>query len=344
MKRQKVLIVLLVIVTVLTVSFSFYVYQVLQTPNVLVDKEDKILLIPTGATFSEVQHILNKEGYVQDLLSFSVLAKLMKYDEAVKPGRYLLKKDMTNLDAVRLLRSGRQEPVKVTFNNIRLKQELAKRICENLEADAEQFESLLRDSAQVRRYGFNQENIMSMFIPNTYEFFWTTTAQELFDRMHREYEKFWTAERLAKAKDMHLTPTEVSVLASIVESETNKMDEAPTVAGLYYNRLTRNIALQADPTLVFAAQDFSIKRVLNKHKEINSPYNTYKYTGLPPGPIRLPSIGAINAVLNYEDHKYIYMCAKEDFSGYHNFAASLQAHLDNARRYQRALSKAGIYN
>ncbi len=344
MKRQKVLIVLLVIVTVLTVSFSFYAYQVLKTPNVLVDQEDKILLIPTGTTFSEVQHTLDKEGYVQDLLSFSVLAKLMKYHESVKPGRYLLKKDMTNLDAIRLLRSGKQEPVKVTFNNIRLKSELAKRICENLEADADRFESLLRDSALVRQYGFNQENIMCMFIPNTYEFFWTTTAQELFDRMHREYEKFWTEERLAKAKDMQLTPTEVSVLASIVESETNKMDEAPTVAGLYYNRLSRNIALQADPTLVFAAQDFTIKRVLNKHKEIDSPYNTYKYTGLPPGPIRLPSIGAINAVLNYEDHKYIYMCAKEDFSGYHNFAASLQAHLDNARRYQRALSKAGIYN
>lgn len=344
MKRQKILIVFLIVITVLTVSFSFYAYQMLKVPNVLVEKQDKILLIPTGATFSDVQHILHEEGYVQDLLSFSMLAKLMKYDQYVKPGRYLLKKDMSNLEAIRLLRSGRQEPVNITFNNIRLKHELAERICENLEADADKFEAMLNDTALVQKYGFNTENIMSMFIPDTYEFFWTTTAEELFERMHREYKKFWNEQRLAEAKALDMTPVEVSILAAIVESETNKIDEAPKVAGLYLNRLERNIALQADPTLVFAAQDFSIKRVLNKHKEIDSPYNTYKYTGLPPGPIRLPSVSAIDAVLHHEDHNYLYMCAREDFSGYHNFATNLQTHLANARRYQRALSKAGIYN
>lgn len=344
MKRHKVFALIIIVVSVLTVTFSFYAYQTLKVPNVLVDQQDKILLIPTDATFSDVQHILKEEGYVQDLLSFSMLAKLMKYDQYIKPGRYLLKKDMSNLKAIRLLRSGKQEPIDVTFNNIRLKPELAERICENLQADVRTFETMLNDSAVASKYGFTTENIMCMFIPNTYEFFWTTSAQELFDRMHREYQKFWSEERLAKAKAIDMTPVEVSILASIVESETNKPDEAPKVAGLYINRLDRNIALQADPTLVFAAQDFTIKRVLNKHKEIDSPYNTYKYTGLPPGPIRLPSITFLKAVLNYEDHNYLYMCAKEDFSGYHNFATNLQTHLANARKYQRALSKAGIYN
>lgn len=344
MKKHKIFIVLIVVVTVLTVTFSFYAYQMIKVPNVLVDQQDKILLIPTGATFSDVQHILHEENYVHDLLSFSVLAKFMKYDENVKSGRYLLKKDMSNLDAIRLLRSGKQEPLNLTFNNIRLKHELAERICESLEADAKKFEALLHDSAFISQYGFSTENIMCMFIPNTYEFFWTTDEKELFERMHREYEKFWNEQRLATAKAIGMTPIEVSILASIVESETNKIDEAPKVAGLYINRLNRNIALQADPTLVFAAQDFSIKRVLNKHKEIDSPYNTYKYTGLPPGPIRLPSITSIDAVLHHEDHNYLYMCAKEDFSGYHNFATNLKTHLANAQKYQRALSKAGIYN
>ncbi len=344
MKRQKIFIVLIVIITVLAVSFSFYAYQTLKVPNLLVDQQDKILLIPTGSTFSDVQQTLNEENYVQDILSFSFLAKLMKYDQFIKPGRYLLTKDMSNLEAIRLLRSGKQEPVNITFNNIRLKHELAERLCENLEADAAKFESMLNDSALISQYGFSEDNIMCMFIPNTYEFFWTTTEEDLFKRMHQEYKRFWNQQRLSEAEAIDMTPIEVSVLASIVESETNKVDEAPRVAGLYINRLNRNIALQADPTLVFAAQDFTIKRVLDKHKEIDSPYNTYKYTGLPPGPIRLPSITSIDAVLHHEDHKYLYMCAKEDFSGYHNFSTNLQTHMANARKYQQALSKAGIYN
>jgi len=344
MKKQKILIIGMVVSTVLLVSFSFYAYQMLMTPNVLVDQRQRILLIPTGADFKDVQGMLVEEEYVNDILSFSVLSKLMKYDQYVKPGRYLLSSDMSNLEAIRYLRSGKQEPVDVTFNNIRLKPELAEKITANLEADADEFLALIEDSAVVSEYGFTTENVMTMFLPNTYEMYWTTDAQELMDRMHQEYERFWDEERRARSAQLEMSPIEVGVLASIVESETNKPDEAPKVAGLYLNRLERNIALQADPTLVFAAQDFTIRRVLDKHKEIDSPYNTYKYTGLPPGPIRTPSIAAIEAVLNHEDHNYLYMCAKEDFSGYHNFATNLRAHLANARRYQRALSKAGIYN
>ncbi|MEQ9438370.1 MAG: endolytic transglycosylase MltG [Cyclobacteriaceae bacterium] len=344
MKRRKLLAIFIIVGSVFLVSFTFYGYQVVYTPNVLVDQQDRILLIPTGATFKQVQNQLYDEKYVEDLLAFSTLAKLMKYDQYVKPGRYHLTPNMSNIEAIRLLRSGQQEPVDVTFNNVRLKSELAERLCENLEADATTFLSLLNDEAFVKQYGFTTENILTMFLPNTYEFYWTTNAETLFERFHQEYDSFWSDQRLAKAKGLDMNPSEIIILASIVESETNKPDEAPKVAGLYMNRLQRNIALQADPTLVFAAQDFTIKRVLNKHKEIDSPYNTYKYTGLPPGPIRVPSINAIDAVLNYEDHNYLYMCAKEDFSGYHNFATNLSTHLANARRYQRALSQAGIYN
>lgn len=344
MKKHKILIIGLVISTVLLVSFSFYAYQMLTTPNVLLDQGRRILLIPTGSDFKDVQDKLHEEEYVNDILSFSVLSKLMKYDQYVKPGRYLLSPDMSNLEAIRYLRSGKQEPVDVTFNNVRLKPELAEKLTANLEAEADEFLALIEDSAIVSGYGFTTENIMTMFLPNTYEMYWTTDAQELLDRMHQEYERFWNEERLAKAGQLGMSPVEVGVLASIVESETNKRDEAPTVAGLYLNRLQRNIALQADPTLVFAAQDFTIRRVLDKHKEIDSPYNTYKYTGLPPGPIRTPSIFAVESVLNYEEHNYLYMCAREDFSGYHNFATNLRTHMANARRYQRALSQSGIYN
>ncbi|MEM6844993.1 MAG: endolytic transglycosylase MltG [Bacteroidota bacterium] len=344
MKRQKLLALFIVIGSMMLVSFSFYAYQTVYTPNVLVDGTDRVFLIPSDATFDEVRDRLHQEGYVNDLLSFSTLAKLMKYDKYLKPGRYQLKADMSNIEAIRLLRSGQQDPVNVTFNNVRLKPELAERLCENLEADEQQFLALLNDEKLVAKYGFTIENILTMFLPNTYEFYWTTSAEELFERFHQEYEDFWEKRRLTKADSLNMSPKEVIILASIVESETNKPDEAPKVAGLYLNRLQRNIALQADPTLVYAAGDFTIKRVLNKHKEIDSPYNTYKYTGLPPGPIRVPSINAIDAVLNHEDHNYLYMCAREDFSGYHNFATNLTAHLANARRYQRALSQAGIYN
>lgn len=344
MKKNKILIIGLVIFSVVVVSFSFYAYQMMMSPNILVDNSESVVLIPSGSDFDDVRDMLYEEGFVNDILSFSMLSKIMKYDQYVKAGRYILKPNMSNMEAIRLLRSGQQDPVDVTFNNVRLKPELAEKLTANLEAESDAFLRLIQDSSVIAKYGFSDENIMTMFLPNTYEMFWTTREEELLERMHQEYERFWTEERLNKAKALKMTPIEVSILASIVESETNKIDEAPVVAGLYLNRLQRNIALQADPTLVFAAQDFTIRRVLDKHKEIDSPYNTYKYTGLPPGPIRAPSIQAINAVLNHEDHNYLYMCAKEDFSGYHNFATNLQAHLANARRYQRALSQAGIYN
>ncbi len=327
----------------LLTTFGFYTYQLIQTPNILVEKEDRALLIPYGATFKDVQNKLYDEHYVQDLISFSFLAKLMGYDENVKAGRYILKSDMTNLQAIKLLRSGSQTPLNITFNNVRLKEDLAEKLCSNIAADKDKFLALLNDTAVINSYGFNPNTITAMFIPNTYEVYWTISEKELLDKMKTEYDKFWNEERLAKAESINMTPSEVSTLASIVESESKKRDEQPRVAGVYINRLNRGMALQADPTLVFAAGDFTITRVLNEHKEIDSPYNTYKYAGLPPGPINIPSISAIDAVLNYESHKYLYFCAKEDFSGYHNFATNLTQHLNNARRYQQALNRAKIF-
>jgi UPF0755 protein len=337
MKPSKRLIIFLFF-AILGISFVFYGYQILYTPNVLVDKEDRILVIRKGDDFKTVQKHLHDGDYVQDLMSFSFLARLMSYDENVKEGRFILRKDMTNLQAIRTLRSGRQEPVRITFNNVRLISELAEKITKNLAMSPNEFEAALIQFAKSNPYGFNKDNVMTMFIPNTYEVYMNISSEGLLDKMHEEYEKFWNEERKQKASKLGLTQTEVSTLASIVQAETVRDDEAPLIASLYLNRLKKGIALQADPTLVFASGDFSLKRVLNEHKEIDSPYNTYKYAGLPPGPINMPHIKSIDAVLNAPETDYYYMCAKEDFSGRHNFTNDYQQHMRNAARYQRALT------
>ena len=343
MKSRKILIIVILVFSVLLTSFSFYVYQIIKTPNVLVERQDKYLYIPTGATFKTVQDSLYNGQYVHDLVAFSVIAKFLKYDQQVKPGVYLLKSDMSNLEAVRLLKSGEQSPVNLTFNNIRLKEELAEKLSRNIELTKEELEEHLKDPATAEKYGFNEYNFIAMFIPNTYQVYWNISAEQLTDRMHAEYKRFWNEERLQKAKDLNLTPEEVTTLASIVMAESIKIDEGPVIAGVYLNRLENGMPLQADPTLVYATGDFTIKRVLNVHKEIDSPYNTYKNKGLPPGPINLPSIAAIEAALNPKDHKYLYFCAKDDFSGYHAFATNLSDHMKNARRYQQALNRAKLF-
>jgi len=326
------------VTAILLITFAFYAFQVIYTPNVLVEQESRVIVIPQEGTFKDVQNMLYEGRFVNDLVSFSFLAKLMKYDKNIKPGRYVLLPDMTNLQAIRLLRSGKREPVNITFHNIRLLKELAPKITKNLVIGADEFNAALVQFISENDYGFNAETTIAMFLPNTYEMYYTSTAEEVIQRMYREYDAFWNEERKAKATALNLTPIEVSTLASIVQAETIKNEEKPRVAGLYLNRLRQGIALQADPTLKYALGDFTIKRVLNEHKEVDSPYNTYRNAGLPPGPINMPTIGSIEAVLNYEKHEYVYMCAKEDFSGYHNFAVSYKDHLVNARKYQRQLT------
>ena len=324
--------------SILMITFTFYAYQIIYTPNILVDKEDRILLIKVGSTYRDVQNDLAKGRFVDDLVSFSFLARLMDYDEGIRPGRYALRRNMTNLQAIRVLRVGEQEPVTITFNNVRLLSELGEKITRNTAVTQDEFYAALDEFVASNKEGFTRENILSMFIPNTYEVYYNISADKLVERMHGEYQKFWSDERKEKANKIGLTPLEVSVLASIVQAENTRGDEAPTIAGLYINRLKKDMPLQADPTLVFAVGDFTLKRVLNVHKEVDSPYNTYRHTGLPPGPINMPEIFTIDAVLDYQPTTYIYMCAKEDFSGHHNFATTLREHNDNARKYQTALT------
>lgn len=343
-KRKKMLLVLLISGSVLAISMIFYFYQVFLSPNTLRDTQETYQLkIPSGSVYTQVADRLYEEKVINDALSFSFVAKLLGYQDAVKPGLYQVEPNMSNLDLVRMLRAGIQVPVQVTFNTIRTKEELAQKITANLEINETQFLALIQDSVLIRKFDFEKESVLSLFIPNTYEFWWNTSAEGLVERMHVEYQKFWTIERKQKAAALGLSQKEVSTLASIVQAESQKSDERARIAGVYLNRLRIGMALQADPTLVFAAGDFSIKRVTAKQMEIDSPYNTYKYAGLPPGPINLPDINSLDAVLNAENHDYLYFCAKEDFSGYHSFAKSYNEHLNNARRYQRALNAANIY-
>ncbi len=327
-----------IVASTLLITFTFYGYQICFTPNILVDKESRVFQIKKGATYRDVVTDLYDQGFLNDGISFGFLARLKDYDKKVHPGQFALSSNMTNLGALEVLMGNDQVPVRVTFNNIRLLPELGPRITKNTQVSPQEFEVAVANFIESNNEGFNRDNILAMFIPNTYEVYFNITAEGLVDRMHDEYKNFWTEERKRKADSLGLTPIQVNILASIVRAEASKTEEAKTIAGLYLNRLRKDIALQADPTLVFAVGDFTLKRVLNVHKEVDSPYNTYTHTGLPPGPINMPGIVFIDAVLNAEKHNYIYMCAKEDFSGAHNFAATLTEHNRNAAKYQKALT------
>ncbi|HZY81100.1 MAG TPA: endolytic transglycosylase MltG, partial [Cyclobacteriaceae bacterium] len=304
-----------VVVSTLLITFSFYAYQICYTANILVDKERGVFEIKRGATYRQVLKDLYDQGFINDAVSFGFLARLKGYDKVVHPGHFAFSPNMNNLQGIAVLMGNDQVPVRVTFNNIRLLAELGPRITKNTSVTPQEFDEAVDRFVKSNTEGFTKENILSMFIPNTYEVYFNITADELVERMHEEYVSFWNDERKSKAQALGLTPIEVNILASIVRAEASKEEEAPRIAGLYLNRLKRDIALQADPTLVFAVGDFTLKRVLNVHKEVDSPYNTYTHTGLPPGPINMPGILFIDAVLNAEQHNYIYMCAKEDFSG-----------------------------
>ncbi|MBX0332826.1 endolytic transglycosylase MltG [Pontibacter sp. HSC-14F20] len=333
---------IIVLLLFLFVSFSYYAYQIVYTANVDTKGQDTYVYIPTGASYEQALDSVEATGTIIDRLSLRFMAKLMDYDELVKPGRYKIENGWGNRQLIGVLRLGEQVPLRITFNNIRLRSQLAEKLAAAVEPSAEEIDSLLNDQEYLQTLGFDTTTVVSMFIPNTYEVYWTIKAPELMQRMKTEYDRFWTAERKAKAEALGLSTKEVSTLASIVQAETIKNDEKPRVAGVYLNRLQRGMKLEADPTVVYAVRDFSIRRVLNVHLQHDSPYNTYRYAGLPPGPINVPDISSIDAVLNPEQHKYIYFCAKEDFSGYHSFAVTHAEHIANARRYQRALTQRNI--
>lgn len=305
-------------------------------------KTDKIqyLYLYEDANLRDVVYQLNEKTDA-NMVTFKLAVAALRY-ENIRSGKYEVNDGENNLSLVRKLRNGNQIPVNLKFNSVRTKEQLASVISKQMMSDSISILALLNDTGYMMKFGLTPSTSISLFLPNTYELFWNSSAEKIFERMHREYTAFWSEERKQKAADIPLSQTEVSTLASIVDSETNTQSEKPIVAGLYINRLRKGIPLQADPTVIYAIGDFSIRRVLNEHTRYDSPYNTYRCKGLPPGPIRVPSLTGIDAVLNYDKNNYIFMCAKETFNGEHNFARTWSEHLRNAARYQKALNERGI--
>lgn len=331
---------------VLLSTGSFYFYQILNAPNILNTRKGKVkrqafyLYIDRNTNFAALLDSLQHYNALDDKLSFAFLAKIVGYQENIRTGRYLVEPDMSNLQLLRLLRGGQQVPVKLIIPALRPPHQILPWLESRLMLQADELEQVATNyTDSLKQYGLNMDLWWCIFIPNTYEVYWDISAKGLIRRMLLEFERFWTPDRLQKAAELQLKPAQVMALASIVQAETNKIDEMPRIAGVYLNRLRRNMYLQADPTVIFAVGDYSIRRVTASHLAIDSPYNTYKYKGLPPGPIALPMPHAIDAVLNYEKHEYYYFCAREDFSGYHTFAHTFEEHKRNARRYQQALQK-----
>ena len=331
---------ILIGITILVLFFSLLRLYI-QTTKPMVNLQGRqkcYFYIHTGAGFEAVRDSLVKKGFLLHPREFSWLAHRKHYDLRVKPGRYLLQNGMRNNLLVNMLRSGNQEPLRITIQNVRTKEELAGSLGKRLEVDSVQLIRLFNNRTHLAGYRISPATLFTLFIPNTYEFFWNTTGDQVLSRMTTEFNRFWTPLRRHQADSLKLAIPEVVTMASIVEKESNKNDEKPIIAGVYINRLKNKIPLQADPTVIFAWNDYRIRRVLKVHTLIKSPYNTYLRTGLPPGPICLPSIASIESVLHAKRHAYLYFCAKEDFSGYHNFAGSLDEHNRNARRYQKALN------
>jgi len=341
--KKIILLIFVLIVVVIIVVFSRF-YKTMYRGNVETNSKDTVFVyIPSHADFAKVCEIFYNNHLIRDKESFEWLAGKKNYISKVKPGKYMLKKGMSNVELIDMLRAGKQTPVKLTYNNIRTKKELISKICTQLEADSTELTHLLSYDKYLEKFGVNENNCMVLFIPNTYEFYWNTTAEEFMNRIFKEYKKFWNSERQKKAEACGLNKIQVSILASIVQAEQTQFNkEKPVIAGLYLNRLKKGMLLQSDPTVIFALGNFNIHRVLNKDKEVNSPYNTYKFAGLPPGPINLPEISSIDAVLNHDSNDYLFMCAKEDLSGYHNFSKTIEQHLVYARKYQQALDAKNI--
>ncbi|MCX6292604.1 MAG: endolytic transglycosylase MltG [Bacteroidetes bacterium] len=336
-----------IMLAIVAATGGYLVYREIYKPNLTITdwKRPHFILIPTGSGFEDVVKILSGQHLLINEKTFRWTAQQMKYsDDNVKAGKYQLKQGMSNKSLITMLRSGKQVPVDLVFNNIRTKDQLAQKVGEQLEAPASAILNLMNDADYTKQLGFTRDNILSFFIPDTYEFYWNTSADQFFKRMKKEYDKFWTDSIRRKAKEIGFTPVQVSVIASIVQQETRRDAEKSLIAGVYINRYKKGWKLEADPTLVYALGDFSVNRVLSVYKEIDSPYNTYMYAGLPPGPICLPTIASLHAVLNYSKHNYLYFCAREDFSGYHSFAATYDQHLLNAHRFQKALDKRGIHS
>jgi UPF0755 protein len=342
---KKIMISLLLIVLIVGGIGGYFAYKSIYQSNVnLGDKKSQLIFIPTGSTFEDVERILLENNALKDRTSFEWLAEKKHYKNAVKAGKYRILAKMSNNALINLLRVGLQEPVEINFNGLKTTTQLISRVCRRIEADSISLYEAMNDNGYLSKYGFNTDNVQALFIPDTYEFFWNTSVDQFFDRMSKAYKLFWTEGRKKKARVLNLSQADVAVLASIVQGEQCcDNEEKKIIAGLYINRLKKDMPLQSDPTVIFAMGDFTIQRVSYEQTHINSPYNTYVNKGLPPGPIGFVQTSSLDAVLNYAKTDYIYMCAKEDLSGKHYFAKSYEQHCVYANKYRDALNNRGIH-
>lgn len=342
---RKILVIIALMGAVVGFGFMYYVYNAVFSPNTTFQNEEAYVYVESNGTFNDVQDQL--EPLLEDMTTFTRIAERKGYVNNIKPGKYAIKKGMNNNEIINSLRS-RNLPVDISFNNQETLGKLAGRIAMQIEADSVSLLNSFNDQAFLKEANFNEDTALAMYIPNSYELFWNTSGEGFRDRMLKEYKRFWNETRMKRAEAIGLTPLEVITLASIVHKETAMVDERPRVAGVYMNRLNKGMLLQADPTVIYAvkkhAGDFDkvIKRVLYKDLELDSPYNTYKYVGLPPGPIAMPDISAIDAVLNYEKNDYFYFVANVKDFGYHKFAKTLSQHNRNKQEYVRWLNSQAI--
>lgn len=342
---KKILWAIALIGLIVAAFFAYHVYNAMLSPNTKFVNDEAYIYVPTNASYADVREQLLP--LLDDMDGFDALAKRKRYTSNLKAGKFVIKKGMSNNDIINSIRSNNL-PIKIAFNNQETLEKLAGRISTQIEADSSSLINAMRDETFLKESGFTTQSALGMYIPNSYEFFWNTSAEGFRERMLKEYNRFWNESRNAKAKAIGLTRDQVMTLASIVHEESKQASEQPRIAGVYMNRIRIGMPLQADPTLKFAAyqlpeyQNTIIKRVLNKHKDIESPYNTYKNAGLPPGLIAMPDVSAIDAVLNYEQHKYLYFAANAKKLGFHKFAKTLSQHNVNAREYQLYLSSQGI--
>jgi UPF0755 protein len=342
MNLKKLFLLIISLLVILGIVLGFNFYTKIYKPNTI---KEGFIYIPTNSDYATVENLVRP--FLKRVNTFSFIANLKDYPNGIKPGKYKITEGMSNNKLINILRNGKQTAVKLSFNNQDSFEKLAGRISQQIEADSITLLKAFQDTTFLKESGFNENTALAMYIPNTYEFYWNTSANLFRSKMNDEYKRFWNSERLEKAKKLNLTPNEVVTLASIVQKETSTVSERPMVAKLYLNRLQEQWPLQADPTIIFAVKqklgaDIVIKRVLTKDLEIDSPYNTYKNLGLPPGPIAMPDISSINAVLNPAKHEYFFMCASITKIGTHEFAKTLSQHNQYAAKYQIWLSKQGI--
>ncbi len=335
MKKKYILLIILLLMIAVTYSFFF-------SSNVNVQEGKKYLYIRTGSNYEYLIQEIKDSQLIENISTFKLVASLFSLSQNIHPGRYELKNGMGNYSIIKMLKQGHQTPVNLVINKLRTKQDIIKKFSSQLEADKSQWEKLFLDSLFLAKNDIDSNQIQILILPNTYQVYWNTKPEKVMDKFITYKNKFWNETRINKAKNLNLTPNQVSIIASIVDEETNKNDEKPMVASVYINRYRKGMKLEADPTVKFAVGDFSLRRILNIHLKTASPYNTYLNTGLPPGPICTPSEKSIDAVLDAKETNYLFFCAKEDFSGYHNFASTYSEHLTNAKKFQNALNQRGI--